>query len=83
MTALAQHINSAESAIRRVTHALTDLASLRALMDESTGRRISWLRDSSDAELADAILRMSHMKRFSERCRADPAFRALARKNPG
>lgn len=83
MTALAQHIDSAESAIRRVTHALTDLASLRALMYESTGRRISWLRDSSDAELADAILRMSHMKRFSERCRADPAFRALARKKPG
>ena len=83
MAAPAQHISPSAFAIERVTHALTDLASLRTLMYESTGSRLSWVRDSSDAELADAVLRMSHMKRLGERCGADPVFRAIARENPG
>lgn len=83
MTATARHISPTTFAIERVTHALTDLASLRALMYESTGRRLSWIRESSDAEFAGAVLRMSHMKRLGERCHADPVFRAIARENPG
>jgi len=92
VTATAQPISRATFAIERVTQALTDLASLRALMYESTGRTMSWIRESPDEEFAGALLRMSpmkrpthdgHMKRLGERCQADPAFRTFPREHPG